>query len=133
MSPDRYRRMWELTSKAKLEPPITYTCPKCQYPGEIARACDVPGFCLYCGHAFARSEFERLTKAVLAQQDREAEQKVQAWRDSWIAPTTADENTLVECARGHTFDSAKHGNCPECESETDLSYELAKDDAAEAR
>lgn len=94
--------MWELTSKAKLDPPITYTCPKCQYPGEIARVCDVPGFCLYCGHPFARSEFERLQKAVLAHLDREAGQTVKAWRDSWIAPMTADEtHVFAEVDRAH--------------------------------
>lgn len=90
MTPERYRAMWNQIGTTKVDPPIAYTCPKCQYPGQITRVCDVPSFCLYCGRDFGLGETERLKKLVVAQQDRQADAATRAWVRSWVKPATAE-------------------------------------------
>lgn len=85
--------MWKHVGTRKVEPPIPYTCRECYYPGQITRVCDVPSYCLSCGRGFSPAEHERLTKQLLAQEDRAGEQQLTAWRRENCKPVpTAAEH-----------------------------------------
>ena len=76
---EEWRMYWQKVDKTPLAKPIEWECRHCGYPGVVARRCDVPGFCPYCGEKRTHAETDEMDRQVESERMAEDREKLRVW------------------------------------------------------
>jgi len=82
---EAWRVFWSKIDKTPLVKPIEWECRHCGYPGVVARRCDVPGFCPYCGEKRTHAETDETDRQVESERMAEDREKLRVWWQTFPA------------------------------------------------